>query len=77
MFKDYNKRITTYIAVLVMLFAFSLKANSQQSTDDTHALLEKNNKIVKTLLDYRYKGGSGAANSAPVAREIMKARVNK
>ena len=55
-----NDKWLTAISILVMVFAFSLKANCQESTADVQSLLEKNNKIVKTLLDYRYKGGSGA-----------------
>ena len=55
-----ESKFKVIISILVMVFAFSLKANSQESTADIQNLLEKNNRIVKTLLDYRYKGGSGA-----------------
>ncbi len=55
-----ESKFKVIISILVMVFAFSLKANSQESTADIQSLLEKNNRIVKTLLDYRYKGGSGA-----------------
>lgn len=55
-----NDKWLTAVSILVMVFAFSIKTNCQESTADVQSLLEKNNKIVKTLLDYRYKGGSGA-----------------
>lgn len=43
-----------------MVLAFGLKANCQQSATDVQRILKENNRVVKTMLDYRYKGGSGA-----------------
>lgn len=58
--RNQGKCLTTLVAVIVMTFALCFDANAQQSTTDVKSLLKKNNKIIKTMLDYRYKGGSGA-----------------
>lgn len=46
------------VCICILLMAYSLTANSQQST--TKVLLTEYNEILKDVLDYRYKGGSGA-----------------
>lgn len=46
------------LLTFALIFVFSSTANSQQST--VNSLLKENNRIIKTMLDYRYKGGSGA-----------------
>lgn len=55
-------KLTVFVSILVMVFVFalSLTANSQQPTAKVQNLLKENNRIIKTMLDYRYKGGSGA-----------------
>lgn len=48
------------ICVFIFLMAQSLTAKSQEPTVNVQSLLKENNRIIKTMLDYRYKGGSGA-----------------
>lgn len=50
------------VILLVFAFAFSscLIAQNQSETASLRQSLIKNNKVIKTMLDYRYKGGSGA-----------------
>lgn len=48
------------VCVCILLTAYSLTAKSQDSTVNVQSLLKENNRIIKTMLDYRYKGGSGA-----------------
>ncbi len=50
--------VTILVLVMVSLFARSPKLMAQNSELDK--LLRENNRIIKTMLDYRYKGGSGA-----------------
>ena len=60
-----------YLYVLLIAFILSFAqsskleaqnsiAKSQESRVDVQSLLKENNRIIKTMLDYRYKGGSGA-----------------
>lgn len=48
------------VCVCILLTAYSLTAKSQDPTVNVQSLLKENNRIIKTMLDYRYKGGSGA-----------------
>ena len=48
------------VCACILLMAYSLTAKSQESSVDVQSLLKENNRIIKTMLDYRYKGGSGA-----------------
>lgn len=48
------------IMVIVLILAQSSKLMAQSSTAKVQSLLKENNRIIKTMLDYRYKGGSGA-----------------
>ncbi len=53
-------RFCISICVFLFLIAHSSTAMSQESKVDVQNLLKENNRIIKTMLDYRYKGGSGA-----------------
>ncbi len=57
-----SQRLTVFVTiiVLVLILAQSSKLMAQSSTAEVQSLLKENNRIVKTMLDYRYKGGSGA-----------------
>ena len=44
------------LKILIVMLAFS----SQLAAQDLRQILKENNKVIKTMLDYRYKGGSGA-----------------
>ena len=53
-----SKRSTVLILLLLMLLASSPSLMAQNSS--INSILKENNRIIKTMLDYRYKGGSGA-----------------
>lgn len=59
------KFFSLFVAFTFMICDMQLKAQSTESSDNgkqksVQAILKENNRIVKTMLDYRYKGGSGA-----------------
>lgn len=60
--KSISQRVRVCISIFVFLFliAQSSIAKSQEPTVNVQGLLKENNRIIKTMLDYRYKGGSGA-----------------
>lgn len=56
-----GQRSTVFVLLLLlMLLVHSSSLMAQSSTAEVQSLLKENNRIVKTMLDYRYKGGSGA-----------------
>ncbi len=57
-----SQRSTVFVTimVLVLILVQSPKLMAQSSTAKVQTLLKENNRIIKTMLDYRYKGGSGA-----------------
>ncbi|MBR0322935.1 MAG: hypothetical protein IIX06_00405 [Bacteroidales bacterium] len=50
------------VKVILLLVALALCSllNAQSQSDSLSKMLHENNKVIKTMLDYRYKGGSGA-----------------
>lgn len=56
--RQVSVNVIASVCACILLMAYSLTANSQQST--TTVLLTEYNEILKEVLDYRYKGGSGA-----------------
>ncbi|MBQ8223128.1 MAG: hypothetical protein IJZ87_07310 [Bacteroidales bacterium] len=60
-YKLVNRIEISFFTSLFLSFLLIFPNIEAQNSDyDIDAILEKNNKVVKTLLDYRYKGGSGA-----------------
>ena len=65
-----SQRSTVLVLLLLILLVHSSSLIAQSSTTQSSAvqssatsvqsLLKENNRIIKTMLDYRYKGGSGA-----------------
>ena len=57
-----SQRLSVFVTimVLVLILVQSPKLMAQSSTAKVQTLLKENNRIIKTMLDYRYKGGSGA-----------------
>lgn len=55
-----SQRSTILVLLLLMLLAHRSSLIAQSSTANIQSLLKENNRIIKTMLDYRYKGGSGA-----------------
>lgn len=60
-----SQRSIVLIFFLLMFLAHSSSLIAQSQTDQSptanvQSLLKENNIIIKTMLDYRYKGGSGA-----------------
>ena len=51
--------LVSALSLALVLFQ-STELMAQSSTDNVQSLLKENNRIIKTMLDYRYKGGSGA-----------------
>lgn len=56
-----------FVVLIFMVSGLQLRAQSleaegerKQAADKVRAVLKENNRIIKTMLDYRYKGGSGA-----------------
>lgn len=50
----------TFKVILSFLIALSLCSELSAQDQNLSQMLKKNNSVIKTLLDYRYKGGSGA-----------------
>lgn len=48
------------ILLLLAALAHCSLLNAQNQSDSLSKILHENNKVIKTMLDYRYKGGSGA-----------------
>ena len=55
-----SQRSTVLVLLLLILLVHSSSLIAQSSTANVQSLLKENNRIIKTMLDYRYKGGSGA-----------------
>ena len=60
-----SQQSTVLVLLLLILLVHSSSLIAQSSTSQSSAanvqsLLKENNRIIKTMLDYRYKGGSGA-----------------
>ena len=57
-----SQRSTVFVTIMVLalILVQSPKLMAQSSTAKVQTLLKENNRIIKTMLDYRYKGGSGA-----------------
>lgn len=58
--QSHKVNVIASVCACILLMAYSLTAKSQESTVNVQSLLKENNRIIKTMLDYRYKGGSGA-----------------
>lgn len=58
--KSLSRHVSVIVFVIIFLMAQCSTVKSQESTVDVQSLLKENNRIIKTMLDYRYKGGSGA-----------------
>lgn len=54
----HNVRVCVSICIFVFLIAQCSSLSAQSS--EVNRILKENNRIIKTMLDYRYKGGSGA-----------------
>ena len=57
-----SQRSTVFVTIMVLalILVQSPKLMAQSSTAKVQTLFKENNRIIKTMLDYRYKGGSGA-----------------
>ena len=55
-----SQQSTVLVLLLLILLVHSSSLIAQSSTTSVQSLLKENNRIIKTMLDYRYKGGSGA-----------------
>ena len=53
-------KIKAILLFLVLAHCSLLAAQSQSVASNLRQSLIENNKVIKTMLDYRYKGGSGA-----------------